>query len=439
MLAVDIKTSAQMGSVTVNDGTLALFAEKTTSAYLLKAKGKDGQIYDLSISTELLDLRYASAESTQKALQGKADKTTMDKQLAKKANASDVYTKTEADKEFKTSCFVIVANIAERDEVADHTKLVQVEDASNDPTVNKGSATYYWSAKINGWRKMAEAESMDLEELFYSMTHFHTNGLSEEEATELIAAAASGDQAAKARLKAVHAAGLALLNSYTESNDDIRSAISMRHQHTNKEIIDQFGEDENGRPTYKGENLQAIVDAGRFMESVTYAFQYYQSQPEIQFNLTGLNLEPLTIISVWQVQADNSEEQIHPNIWYTSANNGDRLLVIDMGNSAEGDITFEEGTYRMRFIRLLQPNNETIVTGKKEFNLETGTTSYRFTFEDLGLTQRTDITVWQRTPEGNDEQVNANIKWDATDELVVDLTGFSPGLYTLSYYRITAQ
>lgn len=58
------------------------------------------------------------------------------------------------------SKYVVVADIAERDRLTDKSASVYVKNATADRTVKRGGAFYLYDT--NGWIKVSEAESMDL-------------------------------------------------------------------------------------------------------------------------------------------------------------------------------------------------------------------------------------------------------------------------------------
>lgn len=88
---------------------------------------------------------------------------------------------------------------------------VLVIDASDDPTVEAGAATYIWRESTSAWIKISEAESMDV---------------------ALTWAALTGRPAAPVA--------------------DIDDAVTKRHSHANKTQLDKLGEDANGNLTYGG-------------------------------------------------------------------------------------------------------------------------------------------------------------------------------------------
>lgn len=106
----------------------------------------------------------------------------------------------------------IVADITTRDALAPTTNtMVLVLDASDDATVNSGSATYIYRVSSLSWIKIAEYESMDL---ILDWANIQ--------------------------------------NKPTSSIADIDDAVAKRHTHTNKTELDKIGEDGNGNFIYNG-------------------------------------------------------------------------------------------------------------------------------------------------------------------------------------------
>lgn len=109
----------------------------------------------------------------------------------------------------------IVDDITERDALdLEHPMWVYVKDATDDPTVDTGGATYLYNpngSSGNKWIKTSEAESLDLE-LKWS----------------------------------------ALDGKPNSSVTDIDDAVSKRHSHANKTQLDKIDEDNDGNFTYGG-------------------------------------------------------------------------------------------------------------------------------------------------------------------------------------------
>lgn len=105
-----------------------------------------------------------------------------------------------------------VENITARDALAAKNGLqIIVVDASGDPTVASGAATYVYRESTTSWIKIAEHESQDI-----SFTWS------------------------------------ALQNKPSSSVGDIDDAVTKRHTHTNKTQLDKIGEDGGGNLTYNG-------------------------------------------------------------------------------------------------------------------------------------------------------------------------------------------
>ena len=110
----------------------------------------------------------------------------------------------------------IVDDIAARDAlVLDANALVLVLNATGDPTVASGAATYAYRHSDSSWTKISEAESMDI--------NFSWANLS---------------------------------GKPTSSVADIDDAVSKRHAHANKTQLDKIDQDASGNLTYNG-NLPA--------------------------------------------------------------------------------------------------------------------------------------------------------------------------------------
>lgn len=120
------------------------------------------------------------------------------------------------------SAIEVVDSISDRDDLfvgnnsQQANKLVLVIDATGDPTVSSGSATYLWrvlqdSPPLGEWIKIAEYESMDL---VLSWAN--------------------------------------LQGKPNSSPSDIDDAVAKRHTHANKTELDKIGEDANGFFTYNG-------------------------------------------------------------------------------------------------------------------------------------------------------------------------------------------
>ena len=408
---VPISTEEALATVTVSANSLYLFAQKGTGDsgnYALKAKAADGKFITLASRDYLTNNFYTKTDLDSKLLK-KVDLLTYTKDINLKANIADVYSKTEANIRFGSGCIVIVANLRERD-TQDHNKLVYVKDATGDPSIKAGGAVYIFDNTSTTWVKICESESMDLEAWLEAHTHTHPN--------------------------------LMLLNSYTQTEEDLAEAVRLKHNHENKAVIDEFGENADGRPTYKGQDITAVIDTSTLFEPVTFPFTYVaEEQSEVRFDLVALQLDPLMHVSVWSRQVDDSgnftgtEELINPSMWYTSSANASRQLVIDFNDEIHG-ITFPTGEYNIRFIRIKKNENATINHIVKEFTKIEGDRFVRFSMEELGITERVDADIYQLTLEGNHDLTNMDIVWSATNEMVIDTEGFPVGTYELSFMAI---
>lgn len=106
----------------------------------------------------------------------------------------------------------VVDTIAERDGLSpDSNILALVTDASDDPTVSSGAATYVYRNSTSEWKKVSESESMDVV-LNWSN----------------------------------------LQGKPSSSVSDIDDAVSKRHSHTNRSQLDKIGQDGDGHLTYDG-------------------------------------------------------------------------------------------------------------------------------------------------------------------------------------------
>lgn len=111
------------------------------------------------------------------------------------------------------SSIEVVANIAARDAlVLTANTQVLVLDATGDPTVASGAATYVWRAATSTWTKISEAESLDVQIQWSS-----------------------------------------IIGRPSSSPALIDNAVALRHTHTNKTQLDKIGEDADGNLTYDGD------------------------------------------------------------------------------------------------------------------------------------------------------------------------------------------
>jgi hypothetical protein len=106
----------------------------------------------------------------------------------------------------------IVADITARNALTpSNGSMCLVLDASADPTVTSGAATYIYQTSTTTWIKIAEYESLDFELSWANLS-----------------------------------------NKPTSSVADIDDAVSKRHAHTNKTQLDKVGENVDGLLTYNG-------------------------------------------------------------------------------------------------------------------------------------------------------------------------------------------
>lgn len=111
--------------------------------------------------------------------------------------------------------FPVFNNITARDaEVFTQNTKVFVIDASDDPTVDSGGATYLWLNSSQEWIKLSEEESLDLEIIL------------------------NWDD---------------IVGRPSSTPAQIDAAVANSHTHSNKSELDKIGEDSNGNLTYNGE------------------------------------------------------------------------------------------------------------------------------------------------------------------------------------------
>lgn len=116
------------------------------------------------------------------------------------------------------SNIIVVPNIAARDALAPtQNEIVLVVDATGDPSVNQGAATYLYDLATTSWIKIAEYESMDVS--------FDWSNI---------------------------------LNGPSSTPAQIDSAVSQAHTHANKAVLDLLGADEAGL-TYDGQPVGNFI------------------------------------------------------------------------------------------------------------------------------------------------------------------------------------
>lgn len=114
----------------------------------------------------------------------------------------------------------IVDDIAARNALSPTSnKIVLVLDATGDPTVSSGSATYVWRSSTSSWIKIAEYESLDVVISWQDIQ-----------------------------------------NRPTSSVADIDSAVAQRHTHTNFTELSKISEDSNGDLLYGGKYPRARLE-----------------------------------------------------------------------------------------------------------------------------------------------------------------------------------
>ena len=327
----------------------------------------------------------------------KANLVDVTKALNLKANTSDVYKKSEInDLVTATSSVQIVDTINIRNTSGNKSKFVFVRDATGDVTVKSGAATYIWDATLgdNGdWRKVCEAESMDIDEYLEGKLHSHPN--------------------------------LELLNSYTESNSEIQTTIQLRHTHQNKSYLDKFGETLDGSPTYAGKTIATIENVGNAnVVQVDYPFSLLAGETTKRFDLSTLGISRGTDVTVWYSNPATGEEKLEPDIWYTSTE-----LTVHLD-------TFSEGQYLLKFIKITAVEGAlTDIEKQYPFTiLSTEVESMVFTKEALGLTYNADVNVWAENEDGSIEKTSMDVRYDSTGKLIVGTLGWPAGQYYLRYY-----
>lgn len=327
----------------------------------------------------------------------KANLVDVTKALNLKANASDVYKKSEInDLVTATSSVQIVDTINIRNTSGNKSKFVFVRDATGDVTVKSGAATYIWDTTLgdNGdWRKVCEAESMDIDEYLEGKLHSHPN--------------------------------LELLNSYTESNSEIQTTIQLRHIHQNKSYLDKFGETLDGTPTYAGKTIATIENVGNAnVVQVDYPFSLLAGETTKRFDLSTLGISRGTDVTVWYSNPATGEEKLEPDIWYTPTE-----LTVHLD-------TFSEGQYLLKFIKITAVEGAlTDIEKQYPFTiLSTEVESMVFTKEALGLTYNADVNVWAENEDGSIEKTSMDVRYDATGRLIVGTLGWPAGQYYLRYY-----
>jgi len=135
-------------------------------------------------------------------------------------NSDDIQAMIDAAVASVSGGLEIVADIAARDALTPtNGKYVLVLDASADPTVNSGAASYVWRAATSQWIKLTEYESMDLT-ITWAMIQGKPNS----------------------------------------APSAIDAAVANSHTHANMTQLGKVGEDANGDFTYNGNPPRARLE-----------------------------------------------------------------------------------------------------------------------------------------------------------------------------------
>lgn len=136
-------------------------------------------------------------------------------QLKRHINETDIKALIKAE-QANVGKYKVVADIAERDRLTDKSVSVYVKDATADSTVKRGGAFYLYDT--NAWIKISEAESMDLNLDWASLT-----------------------------------------GKPTSSVTAIDNAVQKAHSHANSTQLDKIGETD-GKLTYNGQLVGATIN-----------------------------------------------------------------------------------------------------------------------------------------------------------------------------------
>jgi len=135
-------------------------------------------------------------------------------------NSDDIQAMIDASLAGVSGGLQIVADIAARNALTPtNGKYVLVLDASADPTVDSGAASYVWRSATSEWIKLTEYESLDLQ-----LTWANLSG------------------------------------KPTSSPSAIDSAVANSHTHANMTQLTKVGEDGNGNFTYNGQPPRARLE-----------------------------------------------------------------------------------------------------------------------------------------------------------------------------------
>jgi hypothetical protein len=141
-------------------------------------------------------------------------------QVRRIINSDDIQAMIDAALANVSGAIEIVADITARNALTPtNGKYVLVLDATGDPTVNSGAASYVWRSATNEWIKLTEYESMDM-----TITWAMIQG------------------------------------KPTSSPTAIDSAVANSHTHSNMTQLSKIGEDANGDFTYNGNYPRARLE-----------------------------------------------------------------------------------------------------------------------------------------------------------------------------------
>ena len=151
--------------------------------------------------------------------------TTADGSSARRViNSDDIQAMIDAAVAGLSAGIEIVADIAARNALnPSNGKYVLVLDASADPTVDSGAASYVWRQEISQWVKLTEYESLDLQ-----LTWENLSG------------------------------------KPSSSPNAIDAAVADSHTHANMTQLSNVGEDGSGNFTYNGHPPRARLETGNW-------------------------------------------------------------------------------------------------------------------------------------------------------------------------------
>jgi hypothetical protein len=141
-------------------------------------------------------------------------------QVRRVINSDDIQAMIDAAVAGATANIEIVADITARNALTPtNGKYVLVLDATGDPTVSSGAASYVWRASTSQWIKLTEYESMDM-----TITWAMIQG------------------------------------KPTSAPSAIDAAVANSHTHANMTQLNKVGEDANGDFTYNGQPPRARLE-----------------------------------------------------------------------------------------------------------------------------------------------------------------------------------